>query len=152
MADTSRYIISDIAVHPDGTWFTGKSRIENKPILLFFKKNLHSDVNGMFIYNEFGSKSEKVYIKVNGPVLKITSVTENHFVLDNEELLDISGKEIAMDSEERLYIVLDKLKAWAVFTREAKDNLRDRLARKGNVFFWNNKPIRLIKEFPWFFG
>jgi hypothetical protein len=152
MEDSPRHIISDIVVKPDGEWYSGASKIENKSILLFFKKNLYADVNGLFIYNEFGSKSEKAYIKVNGPVLKVTGVADDRFVLDNEELLDIAGKEIAMDSHKRMYIVLEKLKAWAVFTRQATDDLRSRLTQKDDVYLWNNKPIRLIKKIPWFFG
>ena len=130
MPDSPRFIISDIVVHRDGEWYSGTSKIENKSILLFFKKNLHADVNGLFIYNQFGTKSEKAYIKVNGPVLKVLNIDEDHFILDNEEILDITGKEIAMDSDDRLYIVLDKLKAWAVLTRQAMDDMRSRLTKK----------------------
>ncbi|MDH4263034.1 MAG: hypothetical protein OEV78_08325, partial [Spirochaetia bacterium] len=71
---------------------------------------------------------------------------------DNEEKLDIAGKEIAMDSQEKLYIVIEKLKAWAVFNRQAADDLRDRLTQSNDVYLWNDKPIRLIKKIPWFFG
>lgn len=147
-----RTIISDIVVKPDGQWYSGASKIENKSILLFFKKNLYADVNGVFIYNEFESKSEKAYIKVQGPVLKVTGISDHCFILDNEEKLDIAGKEIAMDSQEKLYIVIEKLKAWAVFNRQAADDLRDRLTQSNDVYLWNDKPIRLIKKIPWFFG
>ena len=148
----SRTIISDIVVKPDGQWYSGSSKIENKSILLFFKKNLYADVNGLFIYNEFESKSEKAYIKVQGPVLKVSSISDNCFILDNEEELDIAGKEIAMDSQEKLYIVIDKLKAWAVFSRVATDDLRSRLTQNNGIYLWNGKPIRQIKKIPWFFG
>ena len=152
MPEAPRNIISDISIHPDGEWYSGKSKIENKSILLFFKKNLHADVNGIFIYNEFGTKSEKAYIKVNGPILKVSRISDNHFEIDNGEILDIAGKEIAMDSQERLYIVLDSIKAWAVLTRQAMDDIRSRLTKKDDVYFWNKRPVRLINEFPWFFG
>jgi len=152
MPDSPRYVLSDISVSPDGQWYSGKSKIENASILQFFKKNLHSDINGVFIFNEFGMKSEKAYIKVRGPLLKVTGIQEDQFILDTQERLDIAGKEIAMDSQGRMYIVLEKLKGWAVFTRQATDDMRERLAQKDGQYFWNDRPIRVIKEFPWFFG
>jgi len=152
MTDEPRYVISDITIRNDGDWYSGQSRIENKSILLYFKKNLYSDINGLFILNQFGLKTEKVYIKANGPVLKVTGIREDKFILDNEEVLDIALKEIVMDSQERFYIVIEKLKAWGILTRGAVDDLRDRLTREGDIYFWNKRPIRRMKEIPWFFG
>jgi hypothetical protein len=152
MADAPRSIISDISVDRTGDWYSGKSKIINTNVLAFFKKNLFCDINGIFIYNQLGSKSEKAYIKVSGPVLKVVALVDGQFMLDTEERVDAAKKELAMDIDERIYIVIDRLKAWAVFTREAMAELGDRLVRKNNTYFWNDKPIRVLKEIPWFFG
>ncbi|MDH4199099.1 MAG: hypothetical protein OEV66_01865 [Spirochaetia bacterium] len=151
MSET-RHIISDITVDYDGTWYSGKDKIENAQILLLFKKNLFADVNGLFIYNEFSSQSEKAYIKAKGPVLRVLKIMENKFILDSNEKVDIAQKELAMDTQNRLYIVIDRLKAWAVFSRQAIIDMGDQLSRKEGVYYWNNRPIRLIQEIPWFFG
>lgn len=152
MAETPRYVISDVVVDRHGDWYSGKVKIQNKQILTFFKKNLFIDANGMFIYNEFGGFSEKAYIKVRGPILKVTKIWNEKFILDNEESISIKARDLVQDSEERLYIVVDRLKAWAVLSREAVIDLQDRLTMKGEKYVWNNKPVRLLKEIPWFFG
>ena len=152
MSDSARNIISDIRVDAFGDWYSGANKIINSQVLAFFKKNLYYDINGIFIFNVFGSQSEKAYIKVQGPVLKVTAITDAQFVLDSDEKLDIAKKELAMDHNENIYIVVDRLKAWALFTREAKSELGGRLTRINNTYYWNNIPIRTIKEIPWFFG
>jgi hypothetical protein len=150
--DEPRNIISDIRIDSEGIWYSGKTVIQNSQILLFFKKNIFYDINGMFIFNQFGEKSEKAYIKVEGPVLKVTGITNDEFILDNGEKLDISNKELAMDKSGKLYIVVDKLKAWAVLTRQAIADLSGRLENKNDIYFWNKKQVRVINQIPWFFG
>ena len=152
MSDSARNIISDITIDENGDWFSAKTPIINVSILSFFKKNLFYDVNGIYIYNEFGSLAEKAYIRVHGPILKVTGQSDEQFILDNDERVDIAKKELAMDSNGRIYIVVDRLKAWALFTREAMTQLGDRLSNENNTYYWNKKPIRIIKEIPWFFG
>ncbi len=148
--NTPRLVYTDIRIDPKGSWFSGTTPITNSGILNFFKKNLHADQTGIFIYNEFGLFSEKAYVNVEGPVMKVKKIIDRQLLLENEETIEAGKAELTVSSQERFYVKIPSLRCQAVFSRQAVIDLAENLKREDGQIIWNKTPIIQTDRIQWF--
>jgi len=137
-----------IEITSDGRWLNDGVLIENKEILLFFKSNLHRDKTGIYIYNTMGGFSEKGYLNVNGPLMKVELVEKKHYLLENGEKIDTADSTLVVDKHDHLYLLIPHLGGWAVFSRQAKADLGEMLEYESG-YRWNNIPINKTESIEW---
>ena len=146
---TPRIEFTDIQVRENGKWYTKNIPIQNKKILEYFKKNLHRDEKGIYIFNTFGQFSEKGYIKANGPILKVTDIKKDAFTLETgEEIKKIEAK-ILLGHKMTPFLEVPRLKTWAVFSRELSDILGDIIEISGDKYIWRGEEIPVVETVEW---
>lgn len=150
MAPGPREHRTRIQIDPEGNWTIDGALIDNSAILQYFKKNLHRDEQGFYIFNEFGSLQEKGYLEVEGPVMRVLKLEENGFLLESGEHIKTDAAEIAaiLPGRERVYLKLPNLGAWAIFARQAVVDLSERLYRKEESYYWGDKRLEMISSLP----
>ena len=143
---------TDINVDSKGDWFTKDRLITNEKVLAYFKDNLHYDEKGLYIFNRFGRFSEKGYIKVNGPVLKVIRVYEEIFLLENGLQVPIKDVRLVFNAELHPYLYLSSFKAWASFSRQGYLQLGDHIKEIDDNFFFENKALEIVNSIDWASG
>ena len=138
-----------IRVDPSGKWYTGNLRIKNEKVLGFFKKNLHRDEKGIYIYNTFGEFSEKGYIKVGGPLLKVVELDQNQFTLENGEIILSTNSEIISDEGLTPYLRIPSLGAWASLSSYAAVKFGEFTHESGEGFFFQRIKIKMCRDIEW---
>lgn len=144
-----REVNSEIRIDSSGEWFNNTQKIDNPKILLFFKSNLHYDHKGVFIENEFMGKTEKVYIQVEGPLMSVSRITENSFILETGEEIPTDNASLTCDENERIFLGLKRLQSWAWLTRQAKLDLSDKLKKTEQGYQWNEKLVQKVSKMTW---
>ena len=140
---------TDIRIHEDGTWFTNTLRIHNKQILKYFKKSLHRDHKGIYILNTFGSLQEKGYIKVNGPLLFVDQIINNHFILENDEFISFEQANIIIDENMIPYLKINSLNTYAGFNKNLVEKISSLIEIQNDNFLFMGKEIPQIKNINW---
>ena len=139
-----------ILIDDKGDWFSkDKKKIINTEILTYFKKNLHRDDSGVFIFNEFGKLAEKGYIVIEGPPLMVVSFDHENIFLDNGEKQNIVETSFFWGPGDRPLIIYNPLNVWAGFQRQAYQNLATRLHERGTVIHFEEKNIHILTSIDW---
>lgn len=133
-----------ITIDVDGKWFNKEKQIINEDVLAFFKKNLHRDNKGIYIYNTFKGFSEKGYVIVNGPVCRVTDYTGSEFILETSETIARNQVQMIL-FDNRLFIEIPRLKAMAIFERNLFFKITEKLVETDEGFFIEDSRI-IIKE------
>ncbi len=149
IATPPREEFTQIRIDRTGAWYTGDLKIINLKILLFFKGNLYRDKKGIYIYNTFGKFSEKGYIKVEGPLLQITDVVEEHFVLENGETIPNQDLEIILDEKLTAYAKLPRLQAWSIFSSKSAVKFGEIIEEVNDQYFWLGNKIKVSNHIEW---
>jgi len=152
-----REVFSNIEIQSDGTWFHSSTPIINNDILLFFKRNLHVDSKGLYIYNTISDLSEKVYIKVNGPIMSCVGFKDNMFILETGEtllekksnLLIYRNKMENFNEMESLYLSVEKLNGRAKLRRQAILDISTELNFVNGGIKWKDQCIPEVTEIQW---
>ena len=140
---------TDIQVKEDGRWYSKNILIQNLRILSYFKKNLHRDQKGIFIFNTFKELSEKGYMVIRGPVLKVTDIEKNLFLLETGETIHKNKAKLVLSQKMTLLLKIPRLRAWAFFSKELSDSLAEMIEISGEKYFWNRKEIKVVPKIKW---
>ncbi len=145
----SREEVTQIRIDKTGVWYTGDLKITNQKILLFFRKNLHRDKKGIYIFNTFGKFSEKGYIKIEGPLLKIIDISKQYLLLNNGEKIVSESAEIILNQELTPYLKLPKLKAWAILSSNSAVQFGEIIKESYGVFSWFGSKVEVLDKINW---
>ena len=153
---TPREEFTDIRISRTGKWYTRSLPIQNNKILQYFKSNLRRDEKGIYIHNTFGEFSEKGYIQVEGPLLKVLDINSNGFTLENKEFIANEKVKLILDGQMIPYLYIPQLKAWAIFSKEAALPLADSLeiSREDSEdsqenFLWKGNKVSVHQDISW---
>ena len=138
-----------IQVREDGRWYRKDIPIQNRKVLSYFKNNLHRDPKGIFIFNTFKEFAEKGYINIHGPVLKVTDIKTNLFLLETGEAIHRNKARLMMNQKMTLFLKIPRLGAWAVFSRELSDRLAEMIEMVGEKYIWDGKEIKIATKIKW---
>ena len=137
-----------IKINTRGEWFANNVIIINKDILNYYKQNLHKDQKGIYILNRFHSLEEKVYLHIEGPLLKVLKIKKNKLLLENREEIDADDAHL-VEFHTKIYLKIPTLECWAAFSRQALFDLSELLENAGETYFWNKKTIQHVPAIKW---
>jgi len=137
-----------IKINTQGDWFANNVIIVNKDILNYYKQNLHKDQQGIYILNRFHSLEEKVYLQIEGPLLKVLKINKNKLLLESHEEIDASDAQL-VEFHTKIYLKIPSLECWASFSRQALFDLSELLESTEETFFWNKKTIQHVPAIKW---
>ncbi|TGL59010.1 hypothetical protein [Leptospira sarikeiensis] len=148
----ARRLDSEIKVLPNGDWIFRDSKIEQKDVLEYFRKNLKEAEDGIYIDNQYGEFSENGYLELLGYPLNLIRVWEKdgefYFLSDSGEELSISSLEIAADSDGELFA---RKKGNTLLKYKLARNVSSVLSEyfsespQGLKLVWNNREIPIIE-------
>ncbi|EQA36479.1 hypothetical protein LEP1GSC047_2813 [Leptospira inadai serovar Lyme str. 10] len=99
----ARRLDSEIKVLSNGDWIFRGTKIEQRDVLSYFRKNLKEAPDGVYIDNQYGDLSENGYVHLEGyPVnlIRVSEIAGNlTFLTDGGDELSLSELELSTDRD-----------------------------------------------------